>query len=46
MESLQTKLESKVDDIKRKDDFIKNTIIGKVGKQESESDVQYLAKEL
>jgi len=45
-EALQRKVDQKSDDIRRKDDFIKSSIIGRMGKQESESDVHYLAREL
>lgn len=45
-ETLQRKVDQKSEDIRRKDDFIKSSIIGRIGKQESETDVQYLAREL
>lgn len=35
-----------MDDIRKKDDFIQKSIIGRVGKQESETDVQFLTKQL
>lgn len=45
-EALQRKVDQKSDDIRRKDEFIKSSIIGRLGKQEQESEVQYLAREL
>jgi|JI61114C2RNA_FD_contig_21_4717405_length_756_multi_6_in_0_out_0_3 prefoldin subunit 5 len=35
LEVLQRKVDQKTDDIRRKDDFIKTSIIGRMGKQES-----------
>jgi hypothetical protein len=43
---MQRKIDQKTDDIRKKDDFIRQSIIGRLGKQENESDVQYLTREL
>ena len=35
LEVMQRKVDQKTDDIRRKDDFIKSSIIGRMGKQEN-----------
>lgn len=42
METLNSKLEGKIGQLKKKDQFMQNIIMNKVGKDSSQSDVNYL----
>lgn len=44
--TLQQKLEMKVDELKKKDEFIQKHLIGKIGKDKDQSETRYLAEQL
>ena len=46
MSSLQAKMETKMDELKRKDEFIQSVIINKAGKEASSSELEYITKEV
>lgn len=45
-QALQSRLDNKVDEIKKKDQFIQSVIISKVGKDAYSSDLEYVTKEV
>jgi hypothetical protein len=46
LEGLDARLEMKKRELKEKDDFIRNTIVSRLGKQTSESEVEYLIRKM
>ena len=45
-QALQARLDAKVDELKKKDEFIQSVIIGKVGRDAYSSELEYITKEV
>jgi hypothetical protein len=46
LEGLQTRLDIKTKELNSKDEFVRNVIVSRVGKQVDETEMQYLSKRL